>query len=190
MNNKQLLIFLIFISAVGICAGAFFEVNMHGSGKEQIMTLVSSFLSAKDSQGFVSCFTASLSKWSKIWLALLLSPVIPFLTLLCPFACMLMGITIGFSSTMLVETFGLKGSLYILATILPQSLIRLPLICFLCFLSIKMALLICRWLICRKKQNNNALREFARHYILTYLSGLIILIISCLIEVFLMQVLP
>lgn len=189
MNKKQLLIILIFISAIGICTGAFFEVNMHGSGKEQMMTVVSSFLSTKDIQGFASYFTASLSNWSKIWLALFLCPIIPFLTLFCPVACMFMGITIGFSSTMLVETFGPKGSLYILATILPQSLIRLPLICFLCFLSIQMALLISKYLIWRKKQNNNALREFARHYILTYLLGLLILIISCLIEAFLMQVL-
>ena len=48
--NKKLVLIFLFLTAVGICTGAFFEVFMKGEGKQQLMEMMSSFFSAKDSQ--------------------------------------------------------------------------------------------------------------------------------------------
>ena len=41
--NKKLFWIYLFIFAVGLCAGSFFEVSMTGAGKDQLMDALSGF---------------------------------------------------------------------------------------------------------------------------------------------------
>lgn len=191
MNEKKIIVALLFLTAVAMVSGCFFEIYMQGTGKDQLMDLLSIHFSAEKGSNFSSVFITSFSSIMKIWLFLFLFPVIPILALLSPFICIFRGLSVGFSSTMLIETFGPKGALYIVSTIMPQSIIQLPVFCILCTYTLKMSIIITNYYLKRisRKRNKNVLHTTARHYIKVYLLSLAILIISCLIEAFLKQVL-
>ena len=175
--NNKITLFLFFLLAVGICSGAFFEVYMEGAGKTQLMDFLSSLFAGNNGQNFFHSFFDSLKIWTVMLLIPFLSPFLPPLALLCPFLPFIKGITLGFSATMLVETFGIKGSWYIISTILPQNLLQIPVLCFL----ISMSMAMC------SKTNRKALHIDARQYYLSYSVGALLILISCLLEAFLMQ---
>ena len=191
MDNKKIVFILLFITAVSMVSGSFFEVHMSGLGKEQLMETLSLHFSANNSEGFWALFTASFFKILKIWGYMLLCPIIPVLALFCPFICVFRGFSVGFSSTMLIEAFGMKGALYILSTITPHNIIQLPLFCILSSYTLKMSVKITKIYLQKNNRirNKNALQNDARHYLTIYLLSLLILLISCLIEAFLKQVL-
>lgn len=169
--SKKTIFVMLFIFAVGLCSGAFFEVCMEGEGKTQLMQLLSSMFSGNSTQSFFAAFWGSLRLWLIMLLIAFAMPFFPPLIVLCPFMPMLRGISVGFASTMLIETFGFKGALYIFGTILPQSLIQLPVICLLLGLSFGV-------------RNKKALRGSVRQYLLYYAAGAAAIFISCLLEVF------
>ena len=189
MDNKKIVFTLLFITAVSMVSGSFFEVYMSGLGKEQLMETLSLLFSNKSTDGFLSLFIASFFDIFKIWVYMLLCPIIPVLALFSPFICVFRGFSAGFSSTMLIEAFGMKGTLYILSTIIPHNIIQLPLLCILSCVSLKMSLKVTRLYIQKsnRNRNKNALQKDARHYLTIYFVSLLILLISCLIEAFLKQ---
>ena len=191
MDNKKIVLVLLFITAVSMVSGSFFEVYMSGLGKDQLIETLSLLFSNKSTDGFLSLFIASFFDIFKIWVYMLLCPIIPVLALFCPFICVFRGFSVGFSSTMLIEAFGIKGALYILSTITPHSIIQLPLFCILSSYSLKMSLKIAKLYLQKsnRNRNKNVLQNDARHYLTIYILSLLILTISCLIEAFLKQVL-
>ena len=191
MDNKKIVFTLLFITAVSMVSGSFFEVYMSGLGKEQLMETLSLHFSSNNSDGGFELFTASFFKVFKIWVYMFLCPIIPVLAIFCPFICIFRGFSVGFSSTMLIEAFGIKGTLYILSTIAPHNIIQLPLFCILSSCSLKMSLKTTKFYLQKNSRirNKNVLQNDARHYLTMYLLSLLILLISCLIEAFLKQVL-
>lgn len=175
--NDKVFFSLLFILGIGISCGAFFEVYMEGAGKEQLMQILSLFFNNGASSGFFS----SLAKNLFNWLLMLLIPFaviyLPPLVFFCPFIPFIKGLSLGFSATMLVEVFGLKGGFYIAATLLPQNIIQIPVLCYLIALSI----------ISARSKNRKALHQDARQYYINYFIGCIFIIISCLLESVLMQ---
>lgn len=188
MINKKIFHLLLFITAIAMCTGAFFEVLMEGTGKEELMNMLSSNFSIENTFGFISILKTSFYSQFKMWLVLFLCPIIPILIFLCPSICIIKGLSIGFSSTMLIETFGIKGVLYILITIMPHSLIQLPVFCLLSTASIEMSRYFLNLYINKNhKRNKNALQSAARHYLTIFGCSLVILFISSLIEACLKQ---
>lgn len=61
--NKKLVLLFMFLTAVGICTGGFFEVFMNGEGKQQLIEIMSSFFSAENSQGTFAAFLNSFKTW-------------------------------------------------------------------------------------------------------------------------------
>jgi uncharacterized membrane protein SpoIIM required for sporulation len=84
----------------------------------------------------------------------------------------LKGMALGFSATMLIETFGVKGSWYIISTIIPQNLIQVPILLIMTALSITASLLSLK----------NTPQNYARYYVNCYVVCFVLIIISCLIE--------
>lgn len=189
MLNKKTFCLLLLITAISMCTGAFFEVLIEGSGKNELMKLLLSNFSSENTSNFLTIFKTSIYSQFKSWLILFLCPIIPILIFLCPFVCITKGLSIGFSSTMLVETFGLKGALYILITIMPHSIIQLPLFCFLSSASLEMSILIFKVYTNKNNRNRNinALQKSARHYLTIFGCSLIILFLTSLVEAFLKQ---
>lgn len=158
---------------------------MEGSGKEQLMDFLSIYITGSTASGFLSMFLSSLLSLLKTWLFFFLCPLMPFLAFICPFLCMIRGLSVGFASTMLIETFGFKGAWYIILSIMPQNIIQLPVFCLLSTLSISMSLISFKCYTQRHshKKYKNALQINARHYIFVFCLCLLLLLISCLIEV-------
>ncbi len=185
--NKKLVLIFLFLTAVGICTGAFFEVFMKGEGKQQLMEMMSSFFSAKDSQNGFAAFSSSFKTWLIITVVLFFCPVLPPLVLLCPIIPLAKGLTLGFSATMLIETFGTKGVWYIITTMIPQNILQIPVMCFLAALSFEGTYIGCKSLSIKKRRkiNKNALQNYARQYLIIYCMGIVLIIVSCILEAFL-----
>ena len=127
--NKKLFWIYLFIFAVGLCAGSFFEVSMTGAGKDQLMDALSGFFTDGNNAPFISDFSRCAGTWLMITVILFVTPFFPPLVLCGPLICLAKGLSVGFSAAMLAETFGLKGGWYILSTLVPHSLIQIPLMC-------------------------------------------------------------
>ena len=189
MINKKYLTLLIFFSMVGLCSGSFFEVFMEGVGKNQLIEILSSFFNEDQGQGFHFFLISSIKPIFLLWCFFFLCPIIPPLALLGPLICVLRAFTVGFSATMIIEAFGIKGCWYIIASIMPQGAIQLPVICLLTVISSNFALLMINFYLHKRnrKAQKNALHVNARPYVLINLICLAILVISCLFEAFLKQ---
>ena len=185
--NKKLTLIFLFLMAVGICTGSFFEVFMKGEGKQQLMDMMSGFFAGESTQSFSTAFFGGFKTWLIILVVLFACPLFPPLCALCPLIPLIKGLTLGFSATMLVETFGLKGGWYIISTMLPHSLIQIPVLCVLAAVSLECALVVVRSFIQKKRRsiNKNALQSYARQYLVCYGAGVILIIASCMIEAFL-----
>lgn len=189
MINKKVFLVFLFITAISMCAGAFFEVFMEGIGKEQLMDLLSSNFSEDQSFGFIPLLKSSFFAVIKPWAFLLISPLIPLLAVTYPMICIIKGFSVGFSSTMLIEAFGTKGIFYIISTIMPQNVLQLPIFCLLSVVSMRMASIILRLYIniIKKRRNKSALQPVVRHYLFTFSITFLLLSISCLVEACLKQ---
>lgn len=176
-SDKKIALILFFMLGVGVCTGAFFEISMTGAGKTQLMDFLSAIFAGTGGQGFFHSFWDSLKIWTLLLLIPFFTPYLPPLAVICPFLPLLKGITLGFSATMLVETFGIKGAWYIISTMLPQNLLQIPILCILISMSLSMC----------SKAKRKALHIDARLYYLSYGIGGFIIFISCLLEAFLMQ---
>lgn len=186
INRKSILI-LFFILSVGICTGAFFEVFMKGDGKAQLIEMLSTFFDSESTQGFSTAFLSCIKSWIVILAIMFFSPVFPPLGVLCPVLVVGKGLTLGFSATMLVEAFGVKGGWYILSTMVPHALIQLPVLCVLAASSVEFCLIRLGQFSRMKRRsfNKNALQVHARQYLSTYGFSLLLIVISCLLEAFL-----
>jgi len=175
--NDKVLFSMFFIFAIGVSCGAFFEVFMEGAGKEQLTGLLSLVITQGNSAGFFQ----SLSKNVLSSLPVILIPFMVFylkpLAVLCPLIPFAKGVSLGFSSTMLVEIFGLESWFHITTSLLPQNLIQVPVICHLVAIS----------LVYGTAKNRKALHRDARPYYIHYLIGSILIVISCLLEAVLRQ---
>ena len=189
MIDKKLICFLLFLTSIALCAGSFFEVYMEGVGKNQLMDLLTSQVTEQNTSSFITSMFNSFVPNIKLYCFLFICPILPFLAILCPCICIFKGLSIGFSSTMLIEIFGAKGVLYILTTIMPHNIILLPLICVLSSISIKSSLVVTKFYlnIGKRSRNKNALQNSVRHYLTIYIIAFIITFISCLIQVCLKQ---
>ena len=190
MVNRKLFFVMLFIFAVGLCSGSFFEAYMQGEGKEQLKELISVFFSSEESPAFAVAFLSSVKKWLLLSAVLFICPLLPLLMPAVPLIPLFKGLALGFSATILVETFGIKASLYILGTLVPQNIIQIPVLCFAAAVSLETSVLVIRQLQPRRRRSNKkALQNYARQYILTFGAVIILVIFSCLLEAFLMKVL-
>ena len=70
MINKKIFALLLFITAVSMCAGSFFEVLMVGAGKDHLMEFLSANFTLDNPFGFFPLLTNSLKSNYKIYLFL------------------------------------------------------------------------------------------------------------------------
>lgn len=190
--DKKLFYMLLFAAATGLCSGAFFEVCMTGTGKEQLMQLLSVFFSSDGSGlSFLASFWQNLRSGLFFLLLCFVSPAVVILLPLDVFFLFCRGLFLGFSAAMVLETFGLSGMGYLLLTLAPAGLVQIVLFSLLCALSLQEGLFRIRRRIGRrfsrttsagKSKNRNALRCFTGQYLYLYLAGLAVLVFTCLIQ--------
>lgn len=186
--NEKLVLALLFICAVCISAGAFFEVHMTGAGKENLQTILTGFFTSESAAAdFKSCFFNSLKYRLPAVFASFFAPFI-FITMpVLPIYIAIQSIALGFAAAMTLEAAGLLGMIYVGLYLMPQNLVLLPALAVLAAAAVQAGCSCFSFRFLRRKQKRKALQFNAGHYLKIYLIGSCAVIISCLLEAFLLQ---
>lgn len=189
----------LFIIAVGICAGSFFETSMASSEKSGFFDALSSFFGysaktdAENSDLFAENLFSSLCSFLPVLGIGYISAFLPFLLPLIPLYIFTRGVSVGFSAAAILEAFGLQGIPHILISLMPTHLIQLPAFCFLGIISIRTGFKTLAFIFSARKKSaamrstRKALQSEIRKYSLFYLEGSVLIVISCLLQEFLLQ---
>ena len=189
----------LFIIAVGICAGSFFETSMASSEKSGFFDALSSFFGypakadAENSNLFSENLFSSLGYFLPVLGLGYISAFLPFLLPLIPLYIFTRGVSVGFSAAAILETFGLRGILHILISLMPAHLVQLPVFCFLGIISIRASFKTLAFIFSAGRKSSamgrtrKALQSGMRKYSLFYLEGSVLIVISCLMQEFLLQ---
>ena len=191
-RTLQWFFIFLFLLAVGIASGSFFEVFLYGSGKDSLAETLNIFLTTP--QEMLKVFPHFLRqiclKTITIAVLLLTVPFIPPLMLCFPLIIFVKGFSLGFTVSMTFETLGLAGIRQIALTMFFGKLIQLPLLCLLCAYAAETAM---QWNTnckVRKIRIGNKLKpdkSTFRRYTLVCLCGLVLYLISFLPEAFLLS---
>lgn len=212
--NGRIFFILLFLCGVGICTGSFFELGLSEEAKSALSAALRVIFQGYIGTGSADAaaselndsgvFFSSFIMLAKAAVAPLIlgfaSAALVFLLPLLPLYVMLRGISIGLSSTMLLETFGAKGVLYIMLTLMPQNVIQIPICCLLCTLSMQLGRLFAAAFLpkllpdfikkgfphlqklSQNRSSKKILQANARSYLAFYLLGVLLLIGSCAIQ--------
>lgn len=191
-RTLQWFFIFLFLLAVGIASGSFFEVFLYGSGKDSLAETLNIFLTTP--QEMLKVFPHFLRqiclKTITIAVLLLTVPFIPPLMLCFPLIIFVKGFSLGFTVSMTFETLGLAGIRQIALTMFFGKLIQLPLLCLLCAYAAETAM---QWNTnckVRKIRIGDKLKpdkSTFRRYTLVCLCGLFLYLISFLPEAFLLS---
>ena len=178
--NKKIFFLLLFLAATGMTTGCFFEILLSGSGKEQLMDYLGSFLASEGSETSLwESFFRKAAGGAFFLLTALLLPLFPWLAPLHLLFLFFRGFFLGFSSAMVLEALGMKGILYIAVTLVPAELLQLLLFAALFCLSLQEY----QRLHHRRKGSRKAPQIFtAGPYLYTYAAGLAALFLICLLQ--------
>ena len=187
-RTLQWFFIFLFMLAVGIASGSFFEVFLYGSGKDSLAETLNIFLTTP--QEMLNDFGIKGQLIPTIAVLLLTVPFIPPLMLCFPLIIFVKGFSLGFTVSMTFETLGLAGIRQIALTLFFGKLIQLPLLCLLCAYAAETAM---QWNTnckVRKIRIGNKLKpdkSTFRRYTLVCLCGLFLYLISFLPEAFLLS---
>lgn len=191
-RTLQWFFIFLFMLAVGIASGSFFEVFLYGSGKDSLAETLNIFLTTP--QEMLKVFPHFLRqiclKTITIAVLLLTVPFIPPLMLCFPLIIFVKGFSLGFTVSMTFETLGLAGIRQIALTMFFGKLIQLPLLCLLCAYAAETATQRKGNYKVHKIRIGNKLKldkSTFRRYTLVCLCGLFLYLISFLPEAFLLS---
>lgn len=191
-RTLQWFFIFLFLLAVGIASGSFFEVFLYGSGKDSLAETLNIFLTTP--QEMLKVFPHFLRqiclKTITIAVLLLTVPFIPPLMLCFPLIIFVKGFSLGFTVSMTFETLGLAGIRQIALTLFFGKLIQLPLLCLLCAYAAETATQRKGNYKVHKIRIGNKLKpdkSTFRRYTLVCLCGLFLYLISFLPEAFLLS---
>ena len=191
-RTLQWFFIFLFMLAVGIASGSFFEVFLYGSGKDSLAETLNIFLTTP--QEMLKVFPHFLRqiclKTITIAVLLLTVPFIPPLMLCFPLIIFVKGFSLGFTVSMTFETLGLAGIRQIALTMFFGKLIQLPLLCLLCAYAAETATQRKGTYKVHKIRIGNKLKpdkSTFRRYTLVCLCGLFLYLISFLPEAFLLS---
>ena len=195
----QVLLLLLFIIVIGICAGAFYEVFLCENDKVSLGTVLDKlFLEAEtpsseqndQSNPFWYCLLNELKSGMPVLVVGFISPILFPVLIIIPIYILSKGFIIGFLSAILIENFGVDGILIIIKTVFLPNLIQIPVICFLAANSLFWGKRIIKLFFSRQKneshRNQKNLQRDVCKYCIVYGIGVIIIIISFVIEAFLL----
>ncbi len=190
--NEKIVFAMLFAAAVGICAGAFFEVSMTGPGKDQLQSILTGQLTAgAETAGFWPCFINSARITLPVVLAAFTSPYIYITIPVLPAWLFIKSVALGFSAAMTLEAAGLAGMSHIATRLMPQNMVLLPALAVLAAAAAQAG---CTSLAAKlfpaspsARRKRKALHFDARPYFIIFTCGTAAVIISCLLEAFLLQ---
>lgn len=183
--NKKVFFLLLFLTATGMTTGCFFELLLAGSGKDELMNLLGNVFDGKAE--VLSLPRHMFSQMAAAAAFIIPAFFLPLLPWLFPYHLIFMsvkGFVLGFSTAMILETFGSKGLLYTAVTVIPAQLMQVLLFAFLFCFSLQEYQHIRH----RKKSSRKAPQLFAAGpYLYTYAAGFGILFLIFIFQSVLLQ---
>ena len=181
--NEKTVFVMLFLGAVGICAGAFFEVNMTGAGKDQLTEIIAALTTSEQSEEIAVSFINSAKILLPVVLAGFTAPYIYVTIPLLPAYIFVHSIALGFAAAMTLEAAGLAGMSTIALKLMPQNLVLLPALAVLAAAAGQAG---CASFVTTffprssaARRNKKALHQYARPYFLIYACGTAAVILSC-----------
>jgi len=183
-NTTIFSVFFFFL--LGISIGTFMELMLSAQDKNELFQYLNANLFTENITSLPQIFINSLGNNLGLLILIALSgiTVIGFPVALLSVAYK--GITLGFSSALLLETLSLKGIILILLTIVPQNIILIPtfLLAAACAINFARDAISARKTGIKKNLTNNA-----GSYLVYYILFSIVLLAGCLIESFICPIL-
>ncbi|WP_324823177.1 stage II sporulation protein M [Sinanaerobacter sp. ZZT-01] len=177
---------VLFFFLVGISIGTFMELMLSAQDKNELSQYLNANLFAENITSLPQIFINSLGNNLGLLILIALSgiTVIGFPVALLSVAYK--GVTLGFSSALLLETLSLKGIVLILLTIVPQNIILIPtfLLAAACAINFAGNAISARKTGIKKNLTNNV-----GSYLVYYILFSIVLLAGCLIESFICPIL-
>ena len=176
---------MLFLAAVGVCAGAFSEVYMTGSVKDHLTEIIAAHADSEQSGDFMVSFINSAKVLLPVVLAGFTAPYIYVTIPLLPAYIFVRSIALGFAAAMTLEAAGLAGMSTIAIRLMPQNLVLLPALAVLAAAAGQagcasfFATFFPRSLAAR--HSKKALQFSARPYFRVYACGTAAVIFSCLL---------
>lgn len=179
--DKRLFFLLLFTAAAGLTTGVFFEVYMTGSGKTDLLDLLSAYLKTEEGLPFMQ--TAVQNIWREtLWFLLCVfmrfvpAALLPLLFAAAVLALSCKGFFLGFSAAMVLEAMGLPGIPHLTLCLFPSGMIQLLLFAALISYSIR-----------EVNKKRTASQYSVKQSLLTYLIGAAVLTFSVLLRAALLQ---
>lgn len=170
--NSKLLAFATFFFIIGISAGVFIVIMIHSEEKEIAMNYFNKYLilNVQDSQLSPEVFLYSMANNLVLLTIIALSGFFSFGLFVSLSTLSYKGLVLGFSTTLILESMGMKGILLILFTVLPQNVFFIFALIFGVVLSVDL----------KKSPRISRTSYLASYFVLS-----IIILAGCLLEAFL-----
>lgn len=179
---------ILFFFLLGISVGTFMELMLSAQDKNDLLQYLNQnlFTVKLSSDSFPQIFVNSVANNLGLLILIALSgvTVIGFPVALLSVAYK--GITLGFSSALLLETLSLKGSALILLTMVPQNIILVPILLLAAICATNFAF---NTISDRRSGIKKSLTNNAGSYVLYHILFSLLLLIGCLIESFICPIL-
>ncbi|WP_206460809.1 stage II sporulation protein M [Anaerovorax sp. IOR16] len=179
---------ILFFFLLGISVGTFMELMLSAQDKNDLLQYLNQnlFTVKLSSDSFPQIFVNSVANNLGLLILIALSgvTVIGFPVALLSVAYK--GITLGFSSALLLDTLSLKGSALILLTMVPQNIILVPILLLTAICATNFAF---NTISDRRSGIKKSLTNNAGSYVLYYILFSLLLLIGCLIESFICPIL-
>lgn len=187
-SNSVKYFFLILCLVTGIAAGALFVNALPAEKSDELMTVISGFCTGisdgqiRIAETFHSSMINNLRTVAILYICAMSIYLLPIIYLHIAAKGFVIGFTVGFMSLF----FGGKGFLFILVSVLPQSIILLPAIMIMSVISLNFAL------DKRKTSRNSFLKDDRRRELLRFtystFAVCVVMLISAAIDSFVIPV--
>lgn len=183
LQRTSTILGVLFFFVLGISLGTFTELILSAQEKNELLQYLSRnlFLGELPKDSLPEVFITSMGNNLGLLLLIALSgaTVIGFPVALLSVAYK--GMTLGFSSALLLDTLSLKGSALILFALVPQNMILIPILLLSAICAINFAR---NAFSTRQSGIKKSLTNNAGSYILYYFIFALLILIGCLIESF------
>ena len=126
--EKKTFLLLLFLAAIGLTTGCFFELYLSGEGKDQLIHQLADYFGSDGTDfSYWQSFWQNLRRCLPFFCLCFLSPLLP---VLCPVDLTLIflrGFFLGFTCSMVIETFSIKGIFYASITLVPWAVMQIML---------------------------------------------------------------
>lgn len=181
-QNQGILGIVLFVFFLGLSIGIFTELLLSSAERENMGAILDLyFLTDLPSGDLPSVFLRSFAINFGLLVILIIAgiSVIGFPGILL--VLIYKGASLGFSSTLLIETYGAKGVLMVLLTLVPQNIILIPAILIASIISLSLAFSL---LAVGPKGIKKSLISCAGNFIVSYLLVAVFLLLGCFVESF------